>query len=73
MQFIGDGKVWLEYGELIPVFCDCGNIYQPIEGSESSRCSSCGVTNDHNDDYKSVVSGSYVSYDAAPTKLKTND
>ncbi len=47
MRLLGHGRVWLECGEVLPVFCDCGHIYQPEAGSEHSLCPACRRLNDH--------------------------
>jgi hypothetical protein len=44
----GDNKtVELMKGEVIPVKCPCGCIYQPAEGSERSECPECHTVNLH--------------------------
>jgi len=45
MRVVGDGKVWLQKGEAVPVFCACGAIYQPALGAESSICPECSYEN----------------------------
>lgn len=43
MIITGEGRVYLEKGEVAPVVCVCGHIYQPPEGSYSSECPKCHV------------------------------
>ena len=36
-----DGTIWLVKGEVIPVVCRCGQVYQPPLHSEWSTCPRC--------------------------------
>jgi hypothetical protein len=49
MQILSSGKVWLEKGEIIPCFCECGRIYQPEKNSKLSECPACGRFNEAED------------------------
>lgn len=49
MRLFGNGRVWIDSGEIFPVFCECGHIYQPEESSTHSQCPVCLVLNDHED------------------------
>ncbi len=49
MIVLGPGEVYLEEGEVVPVFCTCGTIYQPEESSQKSRCPRCSRLNNHRD------------------------
>ncbi len=50
MLILSDGRVYLEKGEVVPVYCTfCKQPYQPEEGSEYSNCPKCGQENDHNE------------------------
>jgi hypothetical protein len=42
-----DGSIYLEAGEAIPVWCPCGEIYQPELHSECSDCPRCGTLHLH--------------------------
>jgi hypothetical protein len=46
----GDGSVYLEKGDKFPVFCGCGNVYQPNAAeSFSSGCPKCRRRNIHSE------------------------
>ena len=49
MQTLKDGRVILFSGEVTPVLCSCGRLYQPEIDSDSSRCprQSCRKLNVH--------------------------
>jgi hypothetical protein len=47
MIILSPNRVWLDYGDPIPVFCDCGKIYTPEEGTDFSQCPACDKINDH--------------------------
>jgi hypothetical protein len=47
LKILEGGRVYLEKGEVAPVFCGCGHIYQPDAGSYSSACPKCDVRNVH--------------------------
>lgn len=47
MRILEGGRVYLEKGEIAPVFCGCGHIYQPAADSYSSTCSKCKARNVH--------------------------
>ena len=49
MRLLGGGRVYLEKGETIPAFCQCGHVYQPEKHSPNSRCPKCGRWNKHSD------------------------
>jgi len=49
MRILGKGKVYLEEGEVVPVFCSCSNIYIPREQSVKSVCPQCFKVNFHAD------------------------
>lgn len=54
MRLLGN-EVWLDKGEVVPVFCKCFAIYQPKADSESSRCPECGALNLHREQTVSGV------------------
>lgn len=54
MKVVGGNQVFLEVGEIVPVFCGCGHIYQPKEMSYSSTCAKCGARNIHTGDVEIV-------------------
>lgn len=41
MRLLGNGKFWLAKGEVVPVVCKCGHVYQPDAGSMVSKCPKC--------------------------------
>lgn len=47
MLILGDGRVWLNKGEIVPVWCKGGHFYQPEADTESSTCPKYGTVNDH--------------------------
>lgn len=47
MRIRKDGTVWLDEGEVVPVYCRCGKLYQPETYSEVSDCPKCGRVNVH--------------------------
>ncbi len=47
MKVLADGRVWLDAGEILPVFCYCGHVYQPAAESERSDCPKCSRHNVH--------------------------
>lgn len=48
MLRLPDGKVWLNEGETVPVFCECGHIYQPNSMYRiASLCPLCQRDNIH--------------------------
>lgn len=47
MRILEGGRVYLEKGEIAPVFCGCGHIYQPAADSYSSTCPKCKARNVH--------------------------
>jgi hypothetical protein len=47
MLKFSDQSVMLFKGEAIPVWCPCGEIYQPELNSESSLCPRCDHHNKH--------------------------
>lgn len=49
MKVLSPKSVYLAEGEVAPVFCRCGAIYQPKAGSEKSTCPKCFKTNFHED------------------------
>lgn len=46
MRLIGN-EIWLDKGEVVPVFCTCLCVYQPKSGSKCSTCPECGILNVH--------------------------
>lgn len=42
-----DRTVMLNEGEVIPVWCPCGEIYQPQAGTRVSWCPTCRKVNKH--------------------------
>lgn len=47
MRILDENRVYLEKGEIVPVFCSCGEVYQPEKDSECSDCPKCGRLNHH--------------------------
>lgn len=47
MIVLPDRTVMLNEGEVIPVWCGCGNIYQPKAQTRFSKCPQCKNTNWH--------------------------
>jgi Zn finger protein HypA/HybF involved in hydrogenase expression len=44
---VSDDIVYLVKGESVPVWCNCGHVYQPELDSELSDCPECGRVNVH--------------------------
>jgi predicted Zn-ribbon and HTH transcriptional regulator len=49
MRVLEGRQVFLEEGEVMPVWCDCGAIYQPAPNSYSSICPECKARNVHSE------------------------